>query len=332
MKIALQTLASGLFGVVFFGLLLFLPAGTLNYWQAWVFIAVFIAATMIPSIYLAVKNPEALRRRMKAGPMAETRTVQRVVISGTILMVLAVTVVSSLDHRFGWSQVPTAVIVLGNVVVAVGLVIAQLVVIQNSYAAATITVEAEQKVVSTGLYGVVRHPMYVGTLIMMIGMPLALDSYWGLVSLIPGLAILAIRIVDEEKMLREGLAGYPITCSRCTTGSCRTSGEAVVLPVGRRRGRGAAVREAPPAARDPSCPLDETRPTRVADSSIRNKRPSCGLRRSRFARPARRAVGMRRRNGGWPSCWLHGERRLNTEIDIAADADRLRRFSLAVLD
>ena len=208
MKIALQTLASGLFGVVFFGLLLFLPAGTLNYWQAWVFMAVFIAATMIPSIYLAVKNPEALRRRMKAGPMAETRTVQKVVISGTILMVLAVTVVSSLDHRFGWSHVPTAVIVLGNIVVAVGLVIAQLVVIQNSYAAATITVEAEQKVVSTGLYGLVRHPMYVGTLIMMIGMPLALDSYWGLVSLIPGLAILAIRIVDEEKMLREELAGY----------------------------------------------------------------------------------------------------------------------------
>ena len=155
-----------------------------------------------------MKNPEALRRRMKAGPMAETRTVQKVVISGTILMVLAVTVVSSLDHRFGWSRVPTAVVVLGNVVVAVGLVIAQLVVIQNSYAAATITVEAEQKVVSTGLYGLVRHPMYVGTLIMMIGMPLALDSYWGLVSLIPGLAILAIRIVDEEKMLREELAGY----------------------------------------------------------------------------------------------------------------------------
>ena len=154
MKIALQTLTSGLFGVVFFGVLLFLPAGTLNYWQAWVFMAVFIAATMIPSIYLAVKNPEALRRRMKAGPMAETRTVQKVVISGTILMVLAVTVVSSLDHRFGWSHVPTAVVVLGNVVVAIGLVIAQLVVIQNSYAAATITVEAEQKVVSTGLYGV----------------------------------------------------------------------------------------------------------------------------------------------------------------------------------
>jgi protein-S-isoprenylcysteine O-methyltransferase Ste14 len=208
MKIALQTLTSGLFGVVFFGVLLFLPAGTLNYWQAWVFMAVFIAATMIPSIYLAVKNPEALRRRMKAGPMAETRTVQKVVISGTILMVLAVTVVSSLDHRFGWSRVPTAVVVLGNVVVAIGLVIAQLVVIQNSYAAATITVEAEQKVVSTGLYGLVRHPMYVGTLIMMIGMPLALDSYWGLVSLIPGLAILAIRIVDEEKMLRAELAGY----------------------------------------------------------------------------------------------------------------------------
>lgn len=208
MKIALQTLASGLFGIPFLGVLLFLPAGTFDYWQAWVFIAVFFVATLVPSVYLAVKDPAALRRRMKAGPTAETRIVQKLVISGTIVAVVAVLVVSALDHRFGWSQVPTAVIVAGNVLVAVGLLIAQLVVIQNSYAAATITVEAEQKVVSTGLYGLVRHPMYVGTLIMMIGTPLALDSYWALLVMAPTLAVLAVRIKDEEKMLREELDGY----------------------------------------------------------------------------------------------------------------------------
>jgi protein-S-isoprenylcysteine O-methyltransferase Ste14 len=188
--------------------LLFWPAGTLNYWQAWVFIAVFIVATLVPSIYLAVKDPAALQRRLKAGPTAETRTVQKLVITGTIVAVVAVLVISALDFRFGWSHVPAPVVVLGDILVAVGLGLAQLVVIQNSYAAATITVDAEQKVVSTGLYGLVRHPMYVGTLIMMIGTPLALGSYWGLVAIIPALPVLVARIDDEEKMLQQDLDGY----------------------------------------------------------------------------------------------------------------------------
>jgi protein-S-isoprenylcysteine O-methyltransferase Ste14 len=208
MKIAVQTLASALFGLAFFAALLFWPAGTLDYWQAWVFIAVFIVCTLVPSAYLAVKDPAALQRRMKAGPAAETRSVQKLVITGTILAVIAVLVISALDHRFGWSNVPIQNVIIGNILVAVGLVVAQLVVIQNSYAAATITVEEDQKVVSTGLYGLVRHPMYVGTLIMMIGTPLALDSYWGLLATILALPILVARIDDEEKMLRRELDGY----------------------------------------------------------------------------------------------------------------------------
>ncbi len=172
-----------------------------------VFISVFVVGTMVPSVYLAVKRPDALRRRMHSGPLAETRWVQKFVMVGTVLMVIAVTVVSAFDHRFGWSSVPTPVVLLGNVLVAVGLGIAELVVIQNSYAA-TITVEAGQPLVSTGLYGLVRHPMYVGAAIMMIGMPLALDSYWGLAAVVPGVLVLAVRISDEEKMLREELDGY----------------------------------------------------------------------------------------------------------------------------
>jgi protein-S-isoprenylcysteine O-methyltransferase Ste14 len=207
-KIILQTVASGLFGLAFFAGLLFWPAGTLNYWQAWVFIAVFMVATLGSSIYLLVKDPAALRRRMRAGPLAETRTVQKIAISGTVAMVVAVLVVSAFDHRFGWSQVPTPVVIAGDVLVAVGLGIAQFVVVQNSYAAATITVEAEQKLVSTGLYGLVRHPMYFGTLIMMIGTPLALDSYWGLLAVLPGLPVLGLRISDEESMLEQELTGY----------------------------------------------------------------------------------------------------------------------------
>jgi protein-S-isoprenylcysteine O-methyltransferase Ste14 len=208
MKLWLQAVAASLFALVFFGLLLFWPAGTFDYWQAWVFIAVFAAVTSGPSIYWALRRPDVLQRRMHAGPIAETRTAQKIATVGVYAMVVALLVVSALDHRFGWSQVPTPVVVVGNVLVAGGLGMAMLVVSQNNYAAATVTVEAEQPVVDTGLYGLVRHPMYVGALIMMVGMPLALDSYWGLLTLVPGVAVLALRIDDEEKMLRQELAGY----------------------------------------------------------------------------------------------------------------------------
>jgi protein-S-isoprenylcysteine O-methyltransferase Ste14 len=207
-KIALQTFGSALFSLVFFGLALFVPAGTVDYWQAWVFIAVFVVSTIGPSLYLAVRDPAAMQRRMNAGPTAEARPVQRFVVAGVVLLVVAMLVLSALDHRFGWSSVPTPVIVVGCVLVAVGLLVAQLVVIQNRYAAATVTVEADQPLASTGLYGIVRHPMYTGALIMLLGTPPALDSYWGLVAIVPGLALVSLRILDEEKLLVDQLAGY----------------------------------------------------------------------------------------------------------------------------
>lgn len=208
MRTGLQATQRSLLGLVAFGLLLFLPAGTFAYWQAWVFIAVFTILTTVPSVYLLLNDPAALQRRMHAGPVAETRTVQKIVITGALLTLPAVMVFSALDHRFGWSPVPATVSVIGDVLVAVGLAIAMFVVIQNSYAAANITVESGQKVVSTGLYAIVRHPMYVGTLVMMVGLPLALGSWWGLVILVPCVIGLAFRILDEEKMLEQELDGY----------------------------------------------------------------------------------------------------------------------------
>ncbi|MFY9921441.1 MAG: isoprenylcysteine carboxylmethyltransferase family protein [Mycobacterium sp.] len=208
MKITLQMLAYTVGSIAFFAVLLFWPAGTFDYWQAWVFIAVFVVGTMIPTIYLAVAYPDAFRRRTRSGPFAETRMAQKLINVGISLAVVAVGVVSALDHRFGWSTVPTALVVVGNVLVLVGLGVAELVVIQNNYAAATITVEADQPVVSTGLYGHVRHPMYVGALIMMLGMPFALASHWALLTIIPGVLIFVARITDEEKALREDLDGY----------------------------------------------------------------------------------------------------------------------------
>ena len=134
--------------------------------------------------------------------------VPKVFIAGWYLSLAATFVVSALDHRFGWSPVPTAICLVGAVLVAVGLEVIALVVIQNSYAAATVRVEAGQTVVSTGLYGLVRHPMYTGNVIMMVGIPLALGSYWGLVFVVPGLIVLASRIRDEEKLLQKDLHGY----------------------------------------------------------------------------------------------------------------------------
>ena len=208
MKTVPKVVAFAIVGTVMFGSMLFLPAGTFNYWRAWVFLVVFALSTLIPSIYLLRTNPVALERRMRTGPVAETRPVQKVVIVVAGLSLVALIVVSVIDHRFGWSPVATTISLVGDVLVAIGLGVSMLVVIQNGYAASTITVEAGQKLVSTGLYAFVRHPMYTGTVIMMLGIPLALGSYWGLVFVIPGLIGLAVRIGDEEQLLKQELDGY----------------------------------------------------------------------------------------------------------------------------
>jgi protein-S-isoprenylcysteine O-methyltransferase Ste14 len=208
MKIVGKGLISAALGLAAFGLMLFLPAGTFHYWQAWAFLAVFALSTWIPSVYLMRTNPAALERRMRAGPLAETRTLQRVVITVVFICFPAMFVVSALDHRFGWSPVPASVSVVGDALVGIGLGVAMLVVIQNGYAAANVTVEAEQTLVSTGLYGLVRHPMYSGNVILMLGVPLALGSYWGLVFVIPGIVVLVLRIRDEEGLLEQELSGY----------------------------------------------------------------------------------------------------------------------------
>lgn len=208
MSTGIRLAASSVLGTAALAAILFAPAGTLNYWQAWVFIAVFTTATLVPSIYLARTNPAALQRRMHAGPRAETRPAQKIIIVASFVSLFATMAFSALDHRFAWSAVPAWLCVVGDVLVVGGLGVAMLVIVENSYAAATITVEAGQTLTTDGLYGFVRHPMYAGDAVMMIGMPLALGSYWGLIFVIPGAAALAFRIRDEESMLTQELAGY----------------------------------------------------------------------------------------------------------------------------
>ena len=205
----MRTAISSILGLGAFAALLCLPAGTWNYWQGWALLAVFVAVSLPPSIYLSRIDPAAFERRRKAGASAETRTVQKVVMTALPICFAALLVVSGLDHRFGWSSVPTAISVLGDVMVAIGLAGTMLVIFQNRYAAATITIEEGQTLATTGLYGIVRHPMYSASLVMMVGMPLALGSYWALLVVALGAILLVVRILDEETMLNQQLPGYP---------------------------------------------------------------------------------------------------------------------------
>ena len=208
MKIGVRLAASSILGIAAYALVLFLPAGTIHYWQGWVFIAVFTVVSIVPTIYLARKYPAALQRRMHAGPQAETRTAQKVISTGAFGILFVIMAFSAFDHRMGWSAVPVWQCLLGEVLIVVGLGVAMRVIVENNYAAATVTVEKGQKVASDGLYKSIRHPMYAGNVTMMVGMPLALGSYWGLLFLTPGVAILMLRILDEEKLLNKELPGY----------------------------------------------------------------------------------------------------------------------------
>ena len=192
----------------FAGVLLFLPAGTFAYWEGWVFVAVFFACNLALTAYLVLKDPKLLERRMKVGPAAEKGTAQKIIMVLAFILFALAAVLPALDHRFGWSEVPAFVVVLGNILIALSYWGFYRVFRENTYGAATIQVEEEQTVISTGPYALVRHPMYSATLIMSIGMLLALGSWWGLLTLVPGSLVLAWRLLDEEKFLHKNLPGY----------------------------------------------------------------------------------------------------------------------------
>jgi len=199
---------SSLFGILIMAVLLFLPAGTLNYWQAWVFMAVFVSASTAVTVYLAIHDPKLLERRMRAGPAAEKERSQKIIIFLAMMGFMGLLVVPAFDHRFGWSRVPTYVCLIGDALIAIGFLLVFFVVKVNAYAASTIQVAEDQKVISTGPYALVRHPMYAGSFPILIGTPLALGSWWGLSALIVFVPVLIWRLVDEESFLRKNLPGY----------------------------------------------------------------------------------------------------------------------------
>ena len=206
--LTLPALRTFLIGALALGILLFLPAWTLDYWQAWVFIVVFMSSVDVIGLYLSLKDPELLERRKHIGPAAEQSMAQKMIISVAILANLALLVFCALDHRFGWSPAPPAVSLVGDALVALGLFINLVVFRENSYGASNIQTFEGQRVISTGPYALIRHPMYGGVLVMVIGVPLALGSWWGLAILALTVPVLMLRILDEEKILKKDLPGY----------------------------------------------------------------------------------------------------------------------------
>jgi len=207
-KLFIRAIRSTIVGAIGMVALIFLPAGTLNYWQGWVFFALFFVVSSAVGIYLAIYNPVLLERRMNVGPAAEKETSQKIITFFALLGFISLLVFPAFDHRFGWSLVPPYVSVAGDILVLLGFVLTFVVILENSYAASTIQVAEGQQVVSTGLYAYVRHPMYAGVLPMLVGMPLALGSCWGLFGLVLIVPALIWRLIDEEKFLCNNLAGY----------------------------------------------------------------------------------------------------------------------------
>jgi protein-S-isoprenylcysteine O-methyltransferase Ste14 len=189
-------------------LLLFVPAGTVRYWQAWVYLSIFAATGALMTIYLARHDPALLERRMRGGPGAEQQPAQKRIMRFITLAFVALLVVPALDYRYGWSDISLPLVLAGDALVAVGFYLIFLVYRENTFAAATVNVVADQRVISTGPYAIVRHPMYGSALLYLVGTPLALGSYWAFLPIAALIPLLIWRILDEERLLRESLPGY----------------------------------------------------------------------------------------------------------------------------
>ncbi len=189
-------------------LLLFVPAGTVRYWQAWIFLAVYFACSLAITLDLMKRDPALLARRMSGGPFAEKQLSQRIIMSIASLGFIALLVLPAIDHRLGWSGMPAAVALIGDGLVLAGWAGIFFVFRENSFSSATVELAADQRVISTGPYTRVRHPMYAAALVMLLGIPLSLGSWWGVLVVVAIIPALIWRLLDEESFLSRNLPGY----------------------------------------------------------------------------------------------------------------------------
>ncbi len=198
---------------VLIGFALFLTAGTFNYWQAWI----FLGAVAVSSALLALsitRNPALLENRNRYGPAAEKRTIQKIIVLCVMIPAIAMYIVPALDRRFGWSNVPWWLSVSGDLFILAGMWMVSRVFKANPYGSATVEIAEDQKVISTGPYAIVRNPMYASGAVYLIGVSLALGSYWGLIAAALTTLGLVWRLFDEEKFLAQNLPGYVEYCAK----------------------------------------------------------------------------------------------------------------------
>lgn len=205
MKLWLNALIKYLLGLILVGLLVFLPAGTLCFPHGWLFMGVLFVPMLILGIVLLVKAPALLEKRLDS---REKRGAQKSVTSLAAVMFLGGFIVAGLDHRYGWSHVPAWGVAAAAVVLLAAYALYAEVMRENAYLSRTIAVQAEQKVVDSGLYGIVRHPMYAVTLWLFLAIPVVLGSLWAVLCFLPYLPLIIVRILDEEKLLSAELEGY----------------------------------------------------------------------------------------------------------------------------
>jgi len=194
-------------GVLVLGAIIFLLAGTLNYWQGWVFVILWMGLLAHQAFYLSLKDPALLERRKNIAPEGES-TAQKIMLLLALLSLVGQLVFSALDYRFGWSHMPALVSLFGDFMIVISFIAYYLVFHANSYAATSVKIFEGQKVISIGPYAWIRHPKYAGDLFLVVGMPIALGSWWSLAFILFTIPGLVWRIRDEEKLLGKDLPGY----------------------------------------------------------------------------------------------------------------------------
>ena len=204
-NLLVQSLKKFVAGFIAIGLLLFLPAGTLHYWNAWLFVAVLFTPMLLLGVVMLFRSPKLLEKRLDAKEKVDE---QKWVVALSGIMFLAVFVVAGFNFRFSWHFMPDYVIWIGVGVFLLSYLMYAEVMRENAFLSRTIEIQENQKVIDTGLYGVVRHPMYSATLLMFLSIPLILGSMISFVIMLAYIPIIAIRMRSEEKILEEGLEGY----------------------------------------------------------------------------------------------------------------------------
>ncbi len=200
--------------LIIMGALLFIPAGTVHYLQAWLYLLAFAVSTILITIYLFKNDPKLLERRVNAGAAAEKEKSQKAIQAIAGVFFCLIYVVAGLDYRFHWSRIPEFISILANAFVLLGFFIVFLVFKENSYTSAIIEVDKDQKVISTGMYGLIRHPMYFGAILMLLFSSVALGSYWSLLCVAALVISIIVRLLNEEKFLLKNLSGYDAYCKK----------------------------------------------------------------------------------------------------------------------